>query len=209
MLVGVKAKTPALEPTVEVPTPVEEPATAPKEETNTTPKQEPAPVAEPTEAPPKVKPAKGGKGEAYEDPYNPRNDPRFEELSTEEGKTSKGDKLKAEKEAEAILQAENEGLVNDPKRPSKSSGEPDLDFKIDGPEPYKYCDVKTPVDPKYRPLSKQAAEVGENITAQKGGSKDVLHIVDMKNVPAADKVSFKANVLKSAGSSDGIEFIND
>jgi hypothetical protein len=31
----------------------------------------------------------------------------------------------------------------------------------------------------------------------------------MKSVPAADKAAFKADVLKSAGSPEGIEFIND
>lgn len=48
-------------------------------------------------------------------------------------------------EAAIITQAEEAGLVNNPRRPDVSRGEPNLDFAVDGPEPYKYCDVKTPV----------------------------------------------------------------
>lgn len=47
------------------------------------------------------------------------------------------------------------------------------------------------------------------LKAQKAGSKDVLHIVDLKNVPVEAKADFKTKVLDKLGSSQGVEFLND
>ncbi len=148
-------------------------------------------------------------GQAYEEgtSYEPRKDPRFEELAREEGKTSKGDIIKAENEAEAILSAENQGIVENPRRPNRKLGEPDLDFKIDGPDPYRWTDVKTPVNRGN--LTRMAEGIGKKIPLQKAGANDVLHIVDLKNIPSSQKVGFQQSVIDAAGSSDGIVFINN
>ena len=109
-------------------------------------------------------------------------------------------------EAEAIIQAENEGLVNKAKRPDLKKGDPNLDFKIEGPPPYKWADVKTPVNRGN--LASQAEGIGNKTVLQKAGASDVLHVIDLKNIPAAEKPTFKADVIKAAGSPDGIVFIN-
>ncbi|WP_241314379.1 peptidoglycan-binding domain-containing protein [Chryseobacterium arthrosphaerae] len=138
--------------------------------------------------------------------YDPREDTRFEELAREEGKNSAGDIAKAQNEAEAILQAEYEGHIQNPKRPNVKGGDPDLDFKIDGPPPYKYADVKTPVN--RGDLLKQATHIGKKITFQKAGANDVIHIVDLKNIPSAERTIFMENVINGAQSPNGIIFIN-
>jgi hypothetical protein len=109
-------------------------------------------------------------------------------------------------EAEAIVQAEQEGLVQKAERPDLSKGDPNLDFKVKGPPPYKWADVKTPVNRGN--LTTQAEGIGEKIVLQKAGAGDVLHVIDLKNIPIAEKASFKANVIKAAGSPNGIVFIN-
>ena len=116
-------------------------------------------------------------------------------------------------EADSILQAENEGLVVCARRPDLSKGEPNLDFVIDGPEPYKFSDVKTSVNRGN--LESQAQSIGKKSFLQKGGKDDVLHIVDLKNVPQVDKAEFIKNVTDGAlnaangkGSAKGIVFIN-
>lgn len=137
--------------------------------------------------------------------YSPREDSRFVELS-KTSSTRKSDKIKAEREAETILQAENEGIVQNPTRPDKH--DPDLDFKIDGPEPYKWADTKRPVDPSTRSLDKQSTETAANIKDQKAGSADVLHIVDLQEIPQELRISFKESVISKIGNTDGIIFIN-
>ena len=145
------------------------------------------------------------KPKVTEEPYNPRNDPRFEDLSRDP-QTGEPN-AKGIDEAEAILQAERDGIVENPRRPDLSRGEPNLDYKVDGPEPYRYSDVKTPVNRGN--LTEMAENMGKKITRQKGGSNDVLHVVDLKNIPPAQRAAFREAVIRSAGSSDGIVFIND
>ncbi len=43
---------------------------------------------------------------------------------------------------------------------------------------------------------------------QKAGANDVIHIVDLRNIPKSARPAFMADVIKGAGSPDGIEFIN-
>ena len=64
-----------------------------------------------------------------EEPFNPRNDPRFNELSRDPqiGEVNS----KGIQEAEAILQAERAGVVERPTRPDLSRGEPNLDYKVE------------------------------------------------------------------------------
>lgn len=139
---------------------------------------------------------------------------RFDELSTDPQRGIITQK--SIDETNAILQAEAEGIAKNPKRPNVKQEEPNLDFKIDGPGPYKYADIKIPIDFEnlgkitvdFRNLDKVANRMGRKITLQKGGADNVLHIVDLKKIPFAQHARFQENVLKAAGSSDGIVFIN-
>ena len=70
-----------------------------------------------------------------------------------------------------------------------------MDFKIDGPPPFEFADVKTPVNRGN--LTSQAEGIGKKITLQKAGAKDVLHIVDLKNLPSTEKPIFKQQVLQA------------
>jgi hypothetical protein len=82
----------------------------------------------------------------------------------------------------SILRAEQEEAVKNPRRPDLSKG-----------EPYKWADVKQPIEPDSRPnssLERQASGVGKSILKQKAGAKDVLHVVDLKNIPPESKVLF-------------------
>jgi hypothetical protein len=113
------------------------------------------------------------------DPNKAKNsvDPkRIEELS-KDPQTGEKNKKSIE-EAEAIVHAEKEGLVQNSRRPNLKNGEPNLDFKVDGPPPFKYADVKTPVNRGN--LVAQAEGIGKKIVLQKAGASDVLHVIDLK-----------------------------
>lgn len=96
------------------------------------------------------------------------------------------------------------------------SGKPNLDFVIDGPKPYKFVGVKNPIDPKRFPnskgksksIAKIAERMGNKITQQKGGSNEVLHIVDLENLASPTKPEFCKKLIETTGSSEGIKFIN-
>ena len=143
-------------------------------------------------------------------------DTRFEELSINP-QTHKDDP-KSQGEACSILQAESESMVKNPRRPNIKKGEPNLDFAIEGPGNYRYADVKTPRDPssfdrnpKNRPpsLAKVARTIGNQIRNQKGGSDDVIHVVNLFHIPSDKIQTFKENLIKGAENSDGIVFINE
>ena len=142
-------------------------------------------------------------------------DTRFEELSIDP-QTHK-DNPKSQGEACSILQAESESMVKNPRRPNLKKGEPNLDFAIERPGNYRYADVKTPRDPssfprnpKNRPpsLAKVARTIGNQIRNQKGGSDNVIHVVNFFHIPSDKIQTFKENLIKGAGNSDGIVFIN-
>jgi hypothetical protein len=110
--------------------------------------------------------------------------PRYETLSRDP-QTGKRD-AKSEGEAISILKAEREGSVQNPRRPDLAKGEPNLDYNLDGTEPYKWADATQPVKPDSKPnslLEKQHSGIGESIHKQKAGAKDVLHVVALKNIP--------------------------
>ena len=148
------------------------------------------------------------------DQFHLNQDDRFDKLSKNPS-TNQVDK-KSRTEAITILQAEKEGLVINPRRPNLKNADPDLDFIIDGPEPYKYVDVKNPIDPRKYPSSKKkpesfnkmATRMGAKIRKQKGGSNDVLHIVDLEKLPSEIKAKFIEKVIEGAVRPNGIEFIN-
>lgn len=110
-------------------------------------------------------------------------------------------------EATAILQAESAGLVKNPRRPSDLRNQPNLDFITDGPGPYRYADIKTPAN--FGDLDIMAIKIGRKSVLQKGGTDSVLHIIDLKNIPSAQKARFQQNVIKESKGSAGFEFINN
>ena len=137
---------------------------------------------------------------------------RFEELSTNP-ETGFVDQ-KSLNEAKTILQSEKENLVVNARRPNLKKGEPNLDFVVDGPGPYKYVDVKNPIDPgkfpgrKTETIPKMSKRIGKKITMQKAGSDKVLHIVDLEQIPDEQKDIVVENVIDGAGSAESIDFIN-
>ena len=133
-------------------------------------------------------------------------------------------------EARAIVQAKLENLVSKPTRPDiKTARSVDLDYEVQGPDPFTHFDVKNPVGSKI--LKKQgqtisledmAYKIGQNIVAQKHrfvglengpvGPENVGHIVDLCYVPSSEKTIVKQNILQGAvdkGSDAGIVFLND
>ena len=133
-------------------------------------------------------------------------------------------------EARAAIQLEMKGIIKNVSRIDKPYCKSvDLDFKIDGPGPYTYLDVKHPVGSQI--LKKQgqtidiqtmAYRMGENCIDQKTrfcgleqgpkSPENVLHVVDLGYVPLYEKEIVKEYCLKGAqdaGTSEGILFIYD
>ena len=139
---------------------------------------------------------------------------RFEKLST--NPETNFITRKAINEAKTILQSEQENLITNARRPNLKKGEPNLDFVVDGPGSYKYVDVKNPIDPRKFPpakekpesFNKMAKRIGEKITKQKGGSDNVLHIVDLEQIPPEVKENITKKIIEGAGSPKDIKFIN-
>lgn len=132
-------------------------------------------------------------------------------------------------ETRAVLQAESQGLISSPTRPStKLAKTVDLDFRVKGE--YSFCDIKTPVGSQILKnqnradtLVEMSLKLGENIVKQKhnfvgkkGGPKSaesVLHVIDLGYVPYKEKHIVKENVIKGlekAGwdKNKGIAFLN-
>ncbi|WP_174763041.1 hypothetical protein [Anabaena sp. UHCC 0187] len=135
------------------------------------------------------------------DPNTPKlPSKRLEELSVDP-QTGKPNQ-KSQEEAESILQAEMEGLVKGAIRPDLSKGEPNLDFKIDGG----YAEVKTPILPTYQPILEQAKNIALKSNQY---DSDVMVIVDLKNLDAAQKIQFKLELENQGTDRKNIRFLND
>jgi len=127
-------------------------------------------------------------------------------LAMERGATTPG----TESEADSILQAETEGLVvGEARRTDRTLSEPNLDFRMTDPatgKPLGYVDIKTPVDPAVRPVADQATDVATKI---KRYDSTIEVIVDLKNLNAADKTTFIAELGKQGVTEGGmIKFLN-
>jgi hypothetical protein len=124
---------------------------------------------------------------------------RLQALSVERGRSTP----KTSSEAESILQAEDEGRVTGKaRRPDPKMGEADHDFVMtdQGTGKFRnYVDIKTPIDPKIRPLAQQAKDIAKHL---KGYGSDVVVIVDLKGLSAADKATF-VSALKNEGVAPG------
>jgi hypothetical protein len=83
-------------------------------------------------------------------------------------------------EADAILEAERLGYVQNARRPN-------LDFKVDGG----WADVKTPVSSPYRTLSQQAEDIA---TKSNLYDSDVKVILNLKNLDDEERYKFIEDV---------------
>ena len=89
--------------------------------------------------------------------------------------------------------------------PNLNKGYFNLDFIVDGPGPYKYVDVKNPIDPRKFPSAKKQPEsfdkmakrIGENIKNQKGGSDGVLHVADLEQISSQVKKMLEKKLSKA------------
>jgi hypothetical protein len=115
---------------------------------------------------------------------------------------------KSRSEAESILQAEREGVttvtgeqVKNARRPDLSKGEPNLDFVVDGG----YVDVKTPVNPDYRPLSTQASEIAAKANNY---PPDVTTVVDLRNLSGTQKADFMQALDAAGADNSKIRILN-
>jgi hypothetical protein len=109
-------------------------------------------------------------------------------------------------EARTIVQAKLENLVIKPTRPDLETARlVDLDYKVEGPDPFTHFDVKNPVGSEILKQQGQtisvedmAYKIGQNIVAQKHrfvglengpvGAENVGHIVDLCYVPSSEKL---------------------
>jgi len=125
------------------------------------------------------------------------------------------------------FQAESEGMIQNVSRLEMPYAKSvNLDFKIDGPYPYTHLDIKQPVGSEILKeqgnsfdIETMGNKIGEKIIAQKErfckleegpkSPENVLHIVDLAYVPPHEQGVVKNAILKGAGSSKGIQFIND
>jgi len=156
--------------------------------------------------------------------YDPE---RFKELAKDSKATIEVFHKTTVDEARTAIHAEIEGLVDNAQpieQPICKSV--DLDFKVNGPAPYTHMDVKHPVGSDILRKQNQTIDIktiayrmGNEIIDQKErfcrfeqgpeSSENVLHLVDLAYVPSHEKEIVKKCCLKGAGSSEGIQFLND
>jgi hypothetical protein len=112
------------------------------------------------------------------------------------------------KEAIIILECEGRGIAQQAERPNLDNDEPNLDFRINGPEGYEYADVKEPRNygRGNSDLDKAAQNMGNKIHKQKGQSEHgvsrqkILHIVNFELLNASERASYETNLFKPHGS---------
>lgn len=111
-------------------------------------------------------------------------------------------------EAQTILDAEQAGMVQSPRRPNLSQGEPNLDFVIDGPGNYRYGEIKTPQDPANvggRTIQQQAGDISGKLGHY---DSNVRVLVDLRNLSAAQKADFMTAVNSSGADLSNVVFVN-
>lgn len=117
---------------------------------------------------------------------------RLDELSIDP-QTGKANP-KSRSEAESILQAEDEGLVKNARRPNLKKGEPNLDFIVDGG----YAEIKTP-ETAHRSIAQNAKDIADKAPYYDG---NVSVIVDLKKLKAPERTQF-VNALSKALTAKG------
>lgn len=108
---------------------------------------------------------------------------------------------KAKKEAKAMMQAEEESIFSNARRPDLKKGEPNIDFKTNEG----WVEVKSAVDPAKRPISKQAADVASHTRGQDAE----YFLVDLKDLSSAEKSVYKSELQSVGADMSKVRFIND
>lgn len=130
---------------------------------------------------------------------NYRDNPRFDELRKDP--QSKKPNVKSEREAEAILQAEQEyPEIKNARRPDLSKGEPNIDFKTDDG----WIDVKSAEPRPQRTLAQQAQDIADK---SKLYDPDVKLLVDINNVPASERAAFIKTLTEAGADMAKIRFV--
>ena len=113
------------------------------------------------------------------------------------------------KEAVIILECEGRGLVDEVERPNLANGEPNLDFRTNGPNGIRYVDVKEPRSGRRgnTNLDSAARRMGHKIHKQKNGqspygvsSQEILHIVNMELLDPSLRSDYQKNIFLPHGS---------
>ena len=129
-------------------------------------------------------------------------------------------------EGRGIIQAKDEGIVQNPQRLSiEEQKQVDLDFRCDGPGNYKFADKKTLISQRgmdlqgqSRTLCEAAFDTGASIMKQKTrfidntvpwapqSPDEVLHIVNLGYLEPVEKASAIENVLRGAELNGGVDY---
>ena len=133
---------------------------------------------------------------------------RFESLCTDPQRNTITDA--SIKETIIILECEGRGIVQGVERPNLDNGEPNLDFKVNGPGNYKYVDVKEPRNygRGNQDLDSAARNMGYKINKQKDQSeygisrKEILHIVNFELLDPGERPEYQTNIFSPHGSED-------
>jgi hypothetical protein len=118
---------------------------------------------------------------------------------------------KSRQEAETILQAEQQGLLQGtPHRPTESRQSEGLDFELkdrDG-RVIGYADTKNPIDPKFRAVSTQAKDITKKINSYQP-NLNLKVVIDLKNFDSAQKLEFKAYLANHVENTNKVVYLND
>ena len=115
------------------------------------------------------------------------------------------------KEAIIILECEGRGLVHQVERPNLDKGEPNIDFRTQGPNGYTYVDVKEPRSGGRgnSNLDSAARRMGHKIQKQKSRvpEEKVLHIVNVELLEPDKRAGYQTNIFLPHGS-EGIIIVD-
>jgi hypothetical protein len=133
---------------------------------------------------------------------------RLDELSVHPrtGKSSP----KSREEAETILQAEQQGLLQGtPHRPLESRQSEGLDFELKdhNGRVIGYADTKNPIEPKYRAVSQQAQDIAKKINSYQP-NLNLKVVIDLKKFDSAQKQEFKAYLADQVENMSKVIFLN-
>jgi hypothetical protein len=131
---------------------------------------------------------------------------RFESLCTDPQRNTITDG--SIKETIIILECEGRRIVQKVKRPDLNNGEPNLDFKFNGPGNYQYVDGKEPRNygRGNQNLNSAARNMGYKIHKQKDqleygiSRKDILHIVNFELLDPRERPEYQTNIFSPYGS---------
>jgi hypothetical protein len=108
---------------------------------------------------------------------------------------------KSKEEAGSIIQAEKEGLVSGAVRPNLQAGDPNYDYKTEGPR--RFADIKVPRNATVE----DAVRLGEKSALQRGNDDDVTLVVNLMRLRPENRAAY-AEAYQEAAGGNGVVFIN-